>query len=399
MHGLSALFKLQPSIVRLHMIKISADREAQKGSDILCDLELHIVGIVGVPGSYGGFETLADYLLDSEKIRKAGATVYCERTILEAQGRHYKGAKLVALRWKANGWQSVVYDLNALWIASRAGGAVLILGTSATFILPVLMYLFPRVKYIVNMAGLEWSRSKWGRFASWFLKFNELIAAKYAHVFVTDNQGLKDYVYRSYGRNSDLIPYGGDQFLKVKANQDVFKEFDLPDTYDFAMSRAQKDNNMEIILDAYASNGNNLIFVSNWNSSSYGRQILSQYGHFPNISLIGPIYDIEKVKALHTKTRFYIHGHSAGGTNPVLVESMWARLPILAFDVPFNRHTTCDKAFYFSTPTELNRALMEIDGEARHNCADKLFEVAGDMYKWSQIITAYEVFIFREQNE
>lgn len=399
MLGLGVLLKLQRSTVRLLMNKIFTNSEDFNDLNMPSSKELHIVGIVGVPGSYGGFETLADYLLDSKKIRDVGATVYCERAFVEVQGRHYKGAKLVPLRWKANGWQSVIYDLNALWYASRVGGTVLVLGTSATFILPLLMYLFPRVKYIVNMAGLEWSRSKWGGFARWFLKFNEMIAAKYAHVFITDNQGLKDYVYRSYGRNSALIPYGGDQFLKVQSNHGIFNEFRLPETYDFAMSRAQIDNNMEIILNAYASNGNNLVFVSNWHSSNYGRRILSQYGHLPNIFLIGPIYDIEKVKALHTKTRFYIHGHSSGGTNPVLVESMWARLPILAFDVPFNRHTTCDKAFYFTTSTGLNRALMEIDIEERHNCADSLFELASDMYQWSQIIMAYETVIYREEHE
>ncbi len=377
------------------MHKISTNSANLNDLNMLSLKELHIVGIVGVPGSYGGFETLADYLLDSKKIREAGVTVYCERAIVEVQGRHYKGAKLVPLRWKANGWQSVVYDVNALWFASRAGGTVLVLGTSATFMLPVLMYLFPRVKYIVNMAGLEWARSKWGSFARWFLKFNEMIAAKYAHVFITDNQGLKDYVYRSYGRSSALIPYGGDQFLKVQSNQDIFNEFRLPESYDFAMSRAQIDNNMEIILNAYASNGNNLVFVSNWHSSNYGRLILHQYGHLPNIYLIGPIYDIEKIKALHQRTRFYIHGHSAGGTNPVLVESMWARLPILCFDVDFNRHTTGNKAFYFKTSDELVELLPSLTNDSMLLCSDMVFEIANKKYKWEHIIAAYESVIFK----
>ena len=205
---------------------------------------IHIVGIVGVPGAYGGFETLADYLLDSARIRSVGAVVYCEKEVCTAQGGHYKGAKLVPIVWRANGWQSVFYDLNALWIASRQGGKVLILGTSATFILPLLRLFFPQSSYIVNMAGLEWSRSKWGPFARWFLKFNEMIAARFAHSFITDNQGLKDYIYRAYGRDSILIPYGGDQFLTAKSNTNVFEEFALPEHFDFAMARAQTDNNI-----------------------------------------------------------------------------------------------------------------------------------------------------------
>jgi glycosyltransferase involved in cell wall biosynthesis len=357
---------------------------------------IHIVGIVGVPGSYGGFETLTEYLLDSAKIQSVGVTVYCEKEVFLAQGGHYKGAKLVSIAWRANGWQSVFYDLSALLIASRKGGKVLILGTSATFILPILRLFFRKTSYIVNMAGLEWSRSKWGPFARWFLKFNEMIAARYAHSFITDNQGLKDYIDLTYRRDSILIPYGGDQFLTAESSKCVFEEFSLPDKFDFAMARAQPDNNIEIILRAYAESGFNLVFVSNWRSSKFGQEILEKYGNVSNIKLIGPIYDIAKVKALYLKTRFYVHGHSAGGTNPVLVESMWARLPILAFDVNFNRHTTENKAFYFTTPEDLagiSKALTEVQ---RSECADMLFSVASSKYKWKDVLTAYEAVIFNE---
>lgn len=357
---------------------------------------IHIVGVVGVPGTYGGFETLADYLLDSSRIRSVGAVVYCEKAVCAVQGTHYKGARLVPIVWRANGWQSVFYDLNALWIASRKGGKVLILGTSATFILPLLRFLFPQSRYIVNMAGLEWSRSKWGLFARWFLKFNEKIAARFAHSFITDNLGLKDYIYRAYGRDSILIPYGGDQFLAAEIDKCVFEEFSLPEQFDFAMARAQRDNNIEIVLRAYAKSGFNLVFVSNWSSSSFGQSMVEKYGDISNLNLIGPIYDVAKVKALYSKTRFYVHGHSAGGTNPVLVESMWARLPILAFDVSFNRHTTEDKAFYFTTPEDLAGISAALTGAQRSDCADMLFSVASNKYKWKSILTAYEAVIFNE---
>lgn len=355
---------------------------------------LHVIGIVGVPGTYGGFETLADYLLDSKRIRATGAIVYCEREIYAAQGSEYKGAKLVPLRWKANGWQSVLYDLSALWRASQIGGTLLILGTSATFAIPVLRVLFPQSIYIVNMAGLEWSRSKWGPFARWFLKFNERIAAKYSHSFITDNQGLRDYIAAEYGRDSVLIPYGGDQLVSSGVDENVYHEFPIPNEFDFAMSRAQIDNNMEMILDASVSAGSNLVFVSNWNSTSYGKEMLEKYGNYQNITMIGPIYDVEKIKALHLRTRFYIHGHSAGGTNPVLVESMWAGLPILSYDVSFNRHTTDNGAYYFKTAEQLEKLMDTLDDNSRFESASKLFDAANKQYKWEHILNAYEAIIF-----
>jgi glycosyltransferase involved in cell wall biosynthesis len=355
---------------------------------------LHIVGIVGVPGAYGGFETLVEYLLDSKKIRSSGVIVYCERDIYKAQGGKFKGAVLAPLRWKANGWQSVLYDLSGLWRASRTGGTVLILGTSATFVIPILKILFPKCVYIVNMAGLEWSRSKWGLFARAFLKFNEKVAAKYSHKFITDNRGLSEYIVKEYNRDSVVIPYGGDQFVRSDVDTGVYSEFTIPEQFDFAMARAQIDNNIEIILKAFVSTGCNLVFVSNWDSTSYGKRMLQKYGHYENIKLIGPIYDVKKIKALHLRTRFYVHGHSAGGTNPVLVESMWAGLPILAYDVSFNRYTTYNLAFYFKTAEQLEKIIQNEDSRSITDSARNLFEAAKTQYKWEHILNAYEKVIF-----
>lgn len=351
---------------------------------------LHIVGIVGVPGAYGGFETLADYLLDSESLRQQGTIVFCEPHIVEAQGGTYKGARLEPLRWRANGWQSILFDSVGLWKASRRGGVVLTLGTSATFWLPILRRLFPRTRHVVNMAGLEWARSKWSGPAQRLLKYNEAAAARHADIFIADNQGLVDYVKSTYGRTAVLIAYGGDQFENIVPDHSVFSEYDLPDTYDFAMARAQVDNNVEMILDAYVESDLPLVFVSNWESSDFGRDVRARYSDHPNLFLIGPVYEPTKVKALHGRVRLYVHGHSAGGTNPVLVEAMWAGLPTLAFDVPFNRYTTQGQARYFSSAQDLAAASLQMSEEARIDCGRTLRAIAERSYRWDAIRTAYE---------
>lgn len=354
---------------------------------------LHIVSIVGVPGSYGGFETLADYLLDSVPIRRAGCTVYCEQQIVDRQGPTYKGARLMPLRWRATGWQSILFDTWGLWKGSRQGGVVLVLGTSATFWLPLLRRLFPRVRYVVNMGGLEWARSKWGGAAQRLLKYNEAAAARSAHVFIADNQGLIDYVRRTYNRPCVLIAYGGDQFEAIAADFSVFDDHDLPARYDFAMARAQVDNNLELILDAYVESGLPLVFVSNWSSSPYGQTIRERYRQYPNLFLIGPIYEPAKVKALHQRVRVYVHGHSAGGTNPVLVEAMWAGLPTLAFDVPFNRFTTHEHGFYFETRDQLVALSRQTPPDALAKSGAALRATAERTYSWAAIRQAYEEII------
>lgn len=270
------------------------------------------------------------------------------------------------------------------------------LGTSATFWLPLLRLLFKRNRYIVNMAGLEWSRSKWGPFARLLLRHNEGAAALYAHKFIADNQGLVDYVSETYGRKAELIAYGGDQFIEVLADQSVFQKNSLPPIYDFAMARAQIDNNLEMIIQAYIRQGSPLVFVSNWDSNEYGRSVRDRYKDVPNLHLIGPVYEIAKVKALHARVRLYVHGHSAGGTNPSLVEAMWAGLPTAAFDVNFNRYTTHNQAFYFSSSGDLEHLLNSMSQACLNYCSKTLRQIANANYSWRSVRTAYEKIILEE---
>lgn len=351
---------------------------------------LHIVGIVGLPSRYGGFETLVDNLIESNELISKGIVVYCEAAIVKETGPIYKGAVLWPLRWKANGWQSIIYDSYGLTLGSIRGTDVLVLGTSATFILPILRLLFPRVRYYVNMAGLEWKRSKWGPVAKFVIKVNEWAAAKFSHKLIADNEGLVEYVKYKYGIDAVYIPYGGDQLLRYEANQAVFEEWNLPESnYDLALSRAQSDNNLKLILDAYVKSGDTLVFVSNWDSNAYGRELKACYASYSNLHLVGPIYDVARLKAIQMRARLYIHGHSAGGTNPALVEAMWAGLPTLAFDVSFNRHTTEYNARYFLDTASLVRLLAEYDEAWASASGQALLEVAKRKFVWSSVCSNY----------
>jgi glycosyltransferase involved in cell wall biosynthesis len=358
---------------------------------------LHIVGIVGVPSSYGGFETLVDQLIESEDLVAKGIVIYCEAEVVKKTGPLYKGAALCPLNWKANGWQSIIYDSFGMILGSIRGTDVLVLGASATLVLPILRLLFPRVRFYVNMAGLEWKRSKWGPAAKLVIKVNEWAAAKFSHKLIADNEGLVEYVKSEYGIDAVYIPYGGDQYLYQEANPTVFEEWDLPSsTYDYALARAQSDNNLELILDAYVRSGDALVCISNWESNAYGRELKERYACHSNVHLVGPIYDVARVKAIQARARLYVHGHSAGGTNPALVEAMWAGLPTLAFDVSFNRHTTENNALYFSDTECLIQMLSAYDEEWARTSGSALLEIAKRKFMWSAVRTSYLNLLRRE---
>ena len=70
-----------------------------------------IIGTVGLPAKYGGFETLAEHLV-THLSDKYDFTVYCSKKkyAKEEQIESYKGAKLEYINLDANGIQSIPYD-------------------------------------------------------------------------------------------------------------------------------------------------------------------------------------------------------------------------------------------------------------------------------------------------
>lgn len=127
------------------------------------------------------------------------------------------------------------------------------------------------------------------------------------------------------------------------------------------MCRIEPENNIHIILEAFSKLTElPLLIVGNWNKSDYGRALKERYASFQNIHLLEPIYEPHTVNWLRSNAALYIHGHSAGGTNPSLVKAMNLGLPVLAFDCVYNRATTEEKCMYWKNAEDLQSAVKEI---------------------------------------
>ena len=101
--------------------------------------------------------------------------------------------------------------------------------------------------------------------------------------------------------------------------------------------------------------------------------------------MLDSIYDLDILYVLRKNMRFYIHGHSAGGTNPSLVEAMFFGRPILAYDVLYNNATTFHKAHYYKDSQELKALLGK-----ELPTGDEMKTLAWEHYTWNKIAKEYE---------
>ena len=354
-----------------------------------------IIGTVGLPAKYGGFETLAEHLV-THLSDTYDFTVYCSKKkyTKEEQIETYKGAKLEYINLEANGVQSIPYDTISILKALRKNDVLLILGVAGAWILP-LIRLFTNKKIIISIDGIEWKRDKWPLFAKLYLWWAEKIAVRFSHIDISDNESIQDYTALRYQTLSRVIEYGADHTLEVNSTlNDCIKYPFLSQDYAVKVCRIEPENNVHLVLEAFQElPSKTLVLVGNWKNSEYGAALKEKYSNIPNIHLYDPIYNQREIDLIRGNAALYIHGHSAGGTNPSLVEAMYLGLPIISFNVSYNKTTTEHKALYFSTTEQLIKKLKATSETKLKEMRKEMKSIALRRYTWDAISNQYALLI------
>lgn len=360
-------------------------------------IRVAVIGTRGVPAAYGGFESMVENLLGDNCPSDVRYTVFCSRPDQASHPGSYKGAELRYIPLHANGVQSIPYDMLSMARCLRGYDVILVLGVSGCLALPLLRR-FTRAKLIVNIDGLEHKRDKWGSAARHILLASERAAVRAADIVVADNEGIAEYVRATYHVDPVVIAYGGDQAVRTisdgKINATLAAYGVTRGQYAMGVCRIEPENNCHVVLEAFAEGHLPLVMVGNWEYSDYGRTLRDRYAGNRHLILADAEYDLDCLWALRSGAALYVHGHSAGGTNPSLVEAMHSGVPIAVFDVNYNRYTTADAAAYFSDASSLRAIATNIP----HESGATLREIARRRYTWREISRQY-TDLFRQVTE
>ncbi|MEZ5975092.1 MAG: DUF1972 domain-containing protein [Planctomycetota bacterium] len=356
-------------------------------------LRLAILGSRGIPARYGGFETFAQEIALRLSEQGVETTVFCEAL---AGGRpvRYGKVRLEYARAPFGGPPArILYDLFCLWRARSRYDVVYMLGYGSAFLCWI-----PRLfgtKVWINMDGIEWQRSKWGGFARWWLKSMEGIACRVANRLIFDNGALGHSVAQ---RRRNLPPQSvlayGAPVVATPPDVGRLRTMGLePGRYLLTVGRFEPENHLlEIVRAAAAREGGAplIVVTSTAERTPWQREVLTHAGRL--VRFVGPVYDQEVLRALRYHCLAYLHGHSVGGTNPTLLESMGCGNLILAHDNPFNREVLGEMGRFFADEADLSDKLWDVErmGERqRRLIGDGARDRVINLYTWDHVAHGY----------
>ena len=215
------------------------------------------------------------------------------------------------------------------------------------------------VKIIINPDGLEWKREKWAWWIKQCFKISERTMIKSSDYVVCDSKAIEEYVkekYKKYNKNTTFIPYGA-YLNDIKDINEETKElmdkFEIkPREYYLIVGRFVPENNFELIIREFMNSKvkKDLVIVPNYEKDKFYNKLLetTKFDSDKRIKFVGPIYNQEILRRLRKNARGYIHGHSAGGTNPSLLEALSITDVNILYNAVYNVEVGEDAALYFS---------------------------------------------------
>lgn len=119
---------------------------------------------------------------------------------------------------------------------------------------PAVMAFLPHllgIRTVVTIHGLDWQRSKWGGFASWYLKQGEKTAVACADEIIVLSHFMKQYFWNTYHRKTVIIPNGIEKPEKRRAKQITEKWGLEKDSYILYLGRIVPEKGLELLIKAF----------------------------------------------------------------------------------------------------------------------------------------------------
>lgn len=354
-----------------------------------------MIGHKLVPSREGGIEVAVEALSVRMAARGHDVTLYnrggqpCAgpgRTDQIYRGVHIRQIPVIAKRGIAAVTGSLLATLHAIFghydcIHYHAEG-------------PAVMTFLPhflRIRTVVTIHGLDWKRSKWGRFASWYIKQGEKMAAACADEIIVLSQAAKQYFMDCYQRQTIYIPNGVERPV-LRAASLISEQWGLEkDSYILYLGRIVPEKGLECLIKAFGrvkTDKKMVIAGEPSDTDEFYARLLEAAKGDERIIFTGFVQG-ETLEELYSNSYLYCLPSELEGMPISLLEAMSYGNCCLSSDIAECVEVVGQLGYRFKTgdPEDLCSVLQRLcdQPEQVENCREQVREEIFARHNWDQI--------------
>ena len=303
----------------------------------------------------------------------------------------YKGVKIIPVATiDAKGLAALSSSFFATLKAIAARPAVIHYHAEGPCVMLRLAHWFG-IRTVATIHGLDWQRAKWGRFASWYLKFGERTAARCADEVIVLSRNMQRYFRDTYGRETRFIPNGIERSQPVRVDI-ITQRYGLEkDGYILLLGRIVPEKGVHYLIEAFKrlDTDKKLVIAGGASDSSeYYEQIQSAAARDPRIILTGFV-EGQIQRELYSNAYMYVLPSDLEGMPMSLLEAMSYGCCCLVSDIPECTEVVEDHAVVFrhGDVDDLERQLSTLvaDRERVSAMREQAAEYICSKYSWESV--------------
>lgn len=316
-------------------------------------MKIAIIGHKRIPSNEGGIEKgveehavrMAALGHEVHVYNRGGADKYSgERKRI----KEYRGVKIITIPTFNNPkLNAVIYSFLATIraffgrydvVSYRASGPCVMIGLAKKL----------GMTCVASLHGIDSQRSKWGKFASWYLRCGEKMAATRADACMVLSKNMQSYIKKQYGVDSILFYNGVDCARPLEANE-IKSLFGLKkDSYILFLSRIVPEKGLDVLINAFRQTNTekSLVIAGGADDPDYLCKLKQLAGNDERIKFIGYVTGTLVAELYSNAWLFVLPSYLEGMSNSLLEALSYGNCCFLS-DIPENVEPAGDHAVYF----------------------------------------------------
>ena len=362
-------------------------------------MKIAMIGHKRIPSREGGVEVVVEELstrlvqqgYQVDVYNRKGKNVQNKNADKEKRKlKNYKGVNIITIPTiNKKGLDALIYSFFASIRAVFGKYDVLHYHAEGSCAMLWIPHLF-RKKIVVTIHGLDWQRSKWGGFATKYIKFGEKLAAKYADEIIVLSKGVQKYFKDTYNREINFIPNGVNKPIIREAKQ-IKEKWNLEkDNYILFLARIVPEKGLHYLIDAFKQikTDKKLVIAGGAShTNDYLEQIKEMVKTDDKIIMTGFVQG-EILDELFSNCYLYCLPSDVEGMPISLLEAMSYGCNCLVSNIEENTQVTEEYATTFekSNVDDLKLKLENCSNGINRKDKDVISNYILDKYNWKNVV-------------